>query len=68
MAIPKEEDELEIFCSTQHPTELQNSISHLLNIHANKIVVRIKRLGGGFGGKESRAAVLALPVVFAAYK
>lgn len=68
LAIPKEEDELEIFCSTQHPTELQKFISHLLNIHANKIVVRTKRLGGGFGGKESRSAVLALPVVFAAYK
>ncbi|XP_076172915.1 xanthine dehydrogenase rosy isoform X2 [Ptiloglossa arizonensis] len=67
LAIPRE-DELEIFCSTQHPTEIQKHVAHALNIHANKIVVKVKRLGGGFGGKESRASVLALPVAFAAYR
>lgn len=67
LAVPKEE-ELEIFCSTQHPTEIQKHVAHILNIHANKIVVRVKRLGGGFGGKESRAALVALPVAFAAHK
>lgn len=67
LAIPKE-DELEIFCSTQHPAEIQKLISHVLNIHSHKIVVKAKRLGGGFGGKESRSLLLALPVAFAAYK
>jgi len=59
---------MEIFCSTQHPTEIQKLIAHVLNIHINKVNVRVKRIGGGFGGKESRAALLALPVTFAAYK
>ncbi|XP_071858957.1 xanthine dehydrogenase rosy isoform X1 [Bombus fervidus] len=68
LAIPKEEDELEVYCSTQHPSEIQRYISDVLNIQANKVVVKVKRLGGGFGGKESRPAILALPVVFAAYK
>lgn len=68
MVIPKEEDELEVYCSTQHPSEIQKYISEILNIQANKVVVKVKRLGGGFGGKESRPAILALPVVFAAYK
>ncbi|KOC64646.1 Xanthine dehydrogenase [Habropoda laboriosa] len=68
LAVPKEEDEMEIFCSTQHPSEIQTHIAHVLNIHANKIVVKVKRLGGGFGGKESRATVLALPVAFAAHR
>ncbi|XP_017755715.1 PREDICTED: xanthine dehydrogenase isoform X2 [Eufriesea mexicana] len=67
LAVPKE-DELEVFCSTQHPSEIQKLISHVLNIHSHKIVVRTKRLGGGFGGKESRTLILALPVAFAAYK
>nr|XP_034184290.1 xanthine dehydrogenase isoform X2 [Osmia lignaria] len=68
LAIPREEDELEIFCSTQHPTEIQKHVAHILNIHANKIVVRVKRIGGGFGGKESRSATLTLPVAFAAHR
>lgn len=68
IAIPREEDELEVFCSTQHPSEIQKLIAHVLNIHINRVNVRVKRIGGGFGGKESRAALLAVPVAFAAHK
>lgn len=68
LAVPKEEDEIEIFCSTQHPSEIQKHVAHVLNVHANRIVVRVKRLGGGFGGKESRSTLLAAPVALAAYK
>ena len=66
--IPKEEDELEVYCSTQHPSEIQKHIASMLNACANKIAVRVKRLGGGFGGKESRSTLLALPVAFAAHR
>ncbi|EZA48988.1 Xanthine dehydrogenase [Ooceraea biroi] len=68
IAVPREEDELEVFCSTQHPTEVQKLIAHVLNIHINRVNVRVKRIGGGFGGKESRAALLAVPVAFAAHR
>ncbi|KAK9295186.1 hypothetical protein QLX08_010430 [Tetragonisca angustula] len=68
LVIPREEDELEVYSSTQHPSETQKLISEVLNIHANKIVVKVKRLGGGFGGKESRTAILVLPVALAAHK
>ncbi|XP_076656021.1 xanthine dehydrogenase rosy [Halictus rubicundus] len=68
LAVPREEDELEIFCSTQHPSEIQTHVAHCLNVNANKIVVRVKRLGGGFGGKESRSSLVALPVAFAAHR
>ncbi|CAL7940094.1 unnamed protein product [Xylocopa violacea] len=68
LVVPKEEDELEVFCSTQHPSEIQKHIAHILNVHAHKIAVKVKRLGGGFGGKESRSSILALPVAFAAHK
>ncbi|XP_032670200.1 xanthine dehydrogenase isoform X2 [Odontomachus brunneus] len=68
IAVPRDGDELEVFCSTQHPTEIQKLIAHVLNIHINRVNVRVKRLGGGFGGKESRPVLLAIPVAFAAHK
>ncbi|XP_051167236.1 xanthine dehydrogenase [Leptopilina boulardi] len=68
IAIPKEEDEIELICSTQHPAEIQKAVAELMYLPMNKVIIRAKRLGGGFGGKESRAAVVALPVSLAAYK
>lgn len=68
IAVPHEEDELEVFCSTQHPAEIQKMIAHVLNLHINRINVRVKRLGGGFGGKESRSMLLAIPVALAAHR
>ncbi|XP_059046310.1 xanthine dehydrogenase [Achroia grisella] len=64
----KEDDELEIFCSSQHPSEIAKLAAHVLNIPINRIVARVKRLGGGFGGKESRGMLVALPVVLAAHR
>lgn len=47
--VPKgEDDELEIFSSTQNPTETQHIVAHVLGIDSNKVQVRVKRLGGGF--------------------
>uniref|UniRef100_A0A182F4M3 Xanthine dehydrogenase n=1 Tax=Anopheles albimanus TaxID=7167 RepID=A0A182F4M3_ANOAL len=68
LAIPKDTDELEVISSTQHPTEIQMHVAHSLGIPASKVVSRVKRLGGGFGGKESRAAIVAIPVALAAYR
>lgn len=68
VAIPKDSDELEVFSSSQHPTEIQQHVAHALGIPSCKVVSRVKRLGGGFGGKESRAGLLAVPVALAAYK
>ncbi|XP_058820273.1 xanthine dehydrogenase [Topomyia yanbarensis] len=67
VAIPKDSDEIEVFSSSQHPTEIQQHVAHALGIPSCKVVSRVKRLGGGFGGKESRAAMLAVPVALAAY-
>lgn len=39
-----------------------------MGIPQNRVVTRVKRLGGGFGGKESKSAIVALPAVFAAKK
>ncbi|CAH1407061.1 unnamed protein product [Nezara viridula] len=69
VAIPKSEDsEMEIYTSSQHPTEIQNLVALALGIPFNRIVCKVKRMGGGFGGKESRSAYLALCTAVAAYK
>jgi xanthine dehydrogenase/oxidase len=64
----KEDDEIEIFTSCQHPSETQHSVAHILGIDSNRVTVRVKRLGGGFGGKESRSVYLAGALAVAAYK
>ncbi|CAG9760635.1 unnamed protein product [Ceutorhynchus assimilis] len=67
VAVPKE-DEMEIYSSTQNPTEVQHLCAHVLGSHQHKVTCNVKRIGGGFGGKESKAAMVALPTVIAAKK
>ncbi|KPI92786.1 Xanthine dehydrogenase [Papilio xuthus] len=64
----RKEDELEIIATTQNPAEIAHTVSETLRIPNHKVVAKVKRVGGGFGGKETRAAVLAVPVAIAAYK
>ncbi|KAK9500947.1 hypothetical protein O3M35_002104 [Rhynocoris fuscipes] len=69
IAVPsKEDDEIVIYSSTQHPSDVQRQAADVLGIPRNKITCRVKRIGGGFGGKEARSCIMALPVAFAAYK
>ncbi|XP_055916968.1 xanthine dehydrogenase [Eupeodes corollae] len=68
LAVPRDSDEIELFSSTQHPSEVQKLVAHALSLPASRVVCRAKRLGGGFGGKESRAFTIAIPVALAAYK
>ena len=58
-AIPKEDNGLLLYCSTQHPTEMQHLVAHATNRNFNQIVVETRRMGGGFGGKESQSALFA---------
>ncbi|MDB5819696.1 MAG: xdhB [Rhizobacter sp.] len=67
-AIPKEAGGLLLHCSTQHPTEMQMVISHALGLHANQVQVECRRMGGGFGGKESQSALFACVAAIAARK
>ncbi|KAF2762373.1 xanthine dehydrogenase [Pseudovirgaria hyperparasitica] len=58
--VPKPEDgELEVFSSTQNPAETQAYVAKLCGVQANRVVTRVKRMGGGFGGKETRSVQLA---------
>jgi xanthine dehydrogenase large subunit len=58
-AIPKEGGALHVYCSTQHPSEMQHLVAHALHLHANEVHVECRRMGGGFGGKESQSALFA---------
>ncbi|XP_070578679.1 xanthine dehydrogenase/oxidase-like [Ptychodera flava] len=69
IAIPKNEDgEMEIISSTQNPTGTQVFTSTCLGVPANRIVCKVKRMGGGFGGKETRSCPLSAVVAIAANK
>ncbi|MGO9476852.1 MAG: xanthine dehydrogenase molybdopterin binding subunit [Limisphaerales bacterium] len=56
-----------VVSSTQHPSEVQNAVAHILNVPANKVVVQSPRMGGGFGGKETQAATPAALAALAAH-
>lgn len=69
LAVPKPEDgEMEIYSGTQNPNETQLYAARVCDVQINKILVRVKRIGGGFGGKETRAVQLSSIVALAAHK
>ena len=53
-AIPGEDDEVLVHSSTQHPSEAQHMVAHVLGVPSNAVTVNVRRMGGGFGGKESQ--------------
>ena len=57
-----------ISSSTQHPSEVQHIVAHLLALPMSSVVVECPRMGGGFGGKETQAAILASLAALAATK
>ncbi|MEB0030122.1 xanthine dehydrogenase molybdopterin binding subunit [Undibacterium sp. RTI2.1] len=58
-ALPKEDQSMHVYCSTQHPSEMQHVVAHALAISAHQVQVECRRMGGGFGGKESQSALWA---------
>ncbi|MYM30792.1 xanthine dehydrogenase molybdopterin binding subunit [Duganella sp. CY15W] len=67
-AIPKEDNGLLVQCSTQHPSEMQHVVAHAIGVHSHKVQVECRRMGGGFGGKESQSALWAASAGIAASK
>ncbi|MEE9187484.1 MAG: molybdopterin cofactor-binding domain-containing protein, partial [Bacteroidota bacterium] len=55
LCIPGEGSEINVYSSTQHPSETQALIAELLNLSKNEVVVEVRRMGGAFGGKETQA-------------
>ena len=67
-AIPDTEGNVQVYASTQHPTETQVIVARILGIPSNRVVVTSLRMGGGFGGKETQANPYAAVAALAAYK
>ena len=57
--IPQEDNDYKVFSSTQHPSETQQVIAKMLNQKSNTITVETRRIGGGFGGKETQSFIFA---------
>tara|TARA_B100001741_G_scaffold136343_1_gene112249 strand:- start:1110 stop:3431 length:2322 start_codon:yes stop_codon:yes gene_type:complete len=68
IATPNENEEMTLWSSTQHPTEVQHGVGNVLGIPSAKIDCKTRRLGGGFGGKESQATIFAAIAALAANK
>ncbi len=65
-ACPDEDGGMTVFCSTQHPSEMQHHVAHALNLASHAVQVVCRRMGGGFGGKESQSAPFACLAAVAA--
>ncbi|HEX6978834.1 MAG TPA: xanthine dehydrogenase molybdopterin binding subunit [Alphaproteobacteria bacterium] len=59
LAMPGEERDMVVLSSTQHPTEVQRGVAHLLGLPFNAVTCEVRRMGGAFGGKESQATIIA---------
>ena len=67
-ALPLEQNQWWIHSSTQHPGEVQHWVAHALRLENNAVTVQCRRMGGGFGGKETQAGHLAVWAALAANK
>ena len=66
--LPQEQNQWLVYSSTQHPGEVQHWVSHALGLDNNAVRVECRRMGGGFGGKETQAGHLAVWAALAANK
>ena len=65
-AVPKEDGDVLVYNSTQHPGEGQMQVAHALGIDAHRVTVECRRMGGGFGGKETQGGLPACAAAIAA--
>jgi len=68
LAIPGEDDDVTVWASTQHPSEIQHMVGHVLGVPSNAVTVFQRRMGGGFGGKETQGNLFAVVAALAAKK
>ncbi len=59
LTVPGENGSMSIYCSTQNPSEIQKMVAQVLDLSMNRVNVIVRRMGGGFGGKETQAAAWA---------
>jgi len=68
LAEPKEDGDVHVWSSTQNPTEVQHLVAKLLKIANNAVTVEVRRMGGGFGGKETHPSLFAAAAALVARK
>ena len=68
MALPLEDGDVHVYSSTQNPTEIQHLVAHVLGKTQKDVTVEVRRMGGGFGGKETQPAIMAAACAIAATK
>lgn len=68
LAIPGEDQDMLVLCSTQHPSEVQHMVAQVLGVGAHAVTIEVRRMGGGFGGKETQANLFACVAALAARK
>ena len=66
LALPQEGGDMVVHSSTQHPTEIQHKVADALGVPMHAVRVEVRRMGGGFGGKESQGNALAVGCAIAA--
>ena len=66
LALPGEDGDITVHCSTQHPTEIQHKVATALGLSNKDVTVETRRMGGGFGGKESQGNLPAILSALAA--
>ncbi|MEL6690154.1 MAG: xanthine dehydrogenase molybdopterin binding subunit [Pseudomonadota bacterium] len=66
VALPQDSGDMIVHCSTQHPTEIQHKVAEALGVPFAFVRVEVRRMGGGFGGKESQGNALAVACAVAA--
>lgn len=66
LALPQEGGDMLVHSSSQHPTEIQHKVAEALGKPMNAVRVEVRRMGGGFGGKESQGNALAVACAVAA--
>ena len=67
-AIPGEDEDVLIHSSTQHPSEVQLMVAQVLGVRQNAVTIQVRRMGGGFGGKETQGNLFAAVAALAAKK
>ncbi|MCO5092511.1 xanthine dehydrogenase molybdopterin binding subunit [Bosea sp. (in: a-proteobacteria)] len=68
LAIPGEDEDMTVMVSTQHPSEVQHMVAAVLGTGSHAVTVEVRRMGGGFGGKETQANLFACVAALAARK
>ncbi len=68
LALPGEDDDVTVFSSTQHPSEVQHMVAHVMGLASNAVTVEVRRMGGAFGGKETQSNLFAVVAALAARK